>query len=89
MAMTDRPLTDKILAKLRSGELPMPRPPRAWGGRSTGGICAACDDSIGKETAEIEADGADGRTRLYHVGCFAILERMRTRSDCGSEPSSS
>lgn len=84
MAMTDGPLTDKILAKLRSGELPMPRPPRTWGGRSTGGVCAACDDAIGKGTPEIEVDGADGRTRLYHVRCFVIVDMIRTGSDPGA-----
>jgi hypothetical protein len=81
MAMTERPLTEKILAKLLSGELPMRRPSRTWGGPSEGDVCAACDEAIEKGTVEIEVDSADDRTRFYHVSCYGLLDAMRRGSN--------
>jgi hypothetical protein len=77
--MTDRTLADRIWAKLRAGDLPMRRPRKVWGGPSEGGECAACDVAIGKGVLEIEVHGADGRVRLYHLDCYALLDAIRDR----------
>lgn len=77
--MTDGLLSERIWAKLLSGELPAGRPSRTWGGPSHGTLCAACDEAIGKGTAEIEVDSVDGRQRFYHVGCYVLLDVIRQR----------
>jgi hypothetical protein len=77
MRLTDHLLSEIIVAKLRAGELPARRPSKTWGGLSEGRVCAACDEAIGKGTAEMEVDSADRRQRYYHVNCYAVLSGIR------------
>jgi hypothetical protein len=69
-----------IPTKFSTAELPVKPPTKVWGGRATGKICSACDLRI-LGCAEIEAVGADARTRFYHAGCFTVpsVERSAVR----------
>jgi len=42
-------------------------------------VCAACDEAIDRGTAEIEVDSVDGGQRVYHIGCYAVLDAIRQR----------
>jgi hypothetical protein len=79
MPMTDGLLSEKIWAKLLSGELPAGRPATTWGGPSRGTVCAACDEAIDRGMAEIEVDSVDDRQRFYHIGCYGVLDAIRQR----------
>jgi hypothetical protein len=70
--MNDDSLRQRIRSRFVTGELPTKPPVKTWGGLATSKICAVCDASI-EATAEIEADGADGQSRVYHPHCYQVL----------------
>src|SRR6267142_5574895 len=67
--------------EIRGAELPMKQPVMTWGGTATKTTCAVCDITI-EAVSEIEADCADGRTRLYYPRCYrlVVVEREFIRS---------
>jgi hypothetical protein len=81
--MNDDRLRQRIRSRFVTGEPPTKRPVETWGGLATSKICADCDASI-DGPAEIEADGADGQSRVDHPHCYQVLllERQSPCNDC-------
>jgi hypothetical protein len=75
--MVQPTLSQRIEEKLQSGDLAAAVPVKTWGGPSDGNVCAACDGSITRGAAELEAQCVDDRTRFYHIACYTLVEAMR------------
>lgn len=86
--MSEDALCRRIRSRFASGELPMDHPQTTWAGKGTAQTCGVCDEVIGAETVEIEANGADDKTRFYHQACYELLYRERVTAT-GKEASSS
>src|SRR5262245_4732227 len=70
--MREVEIRERILARFATGDLPLNPPVKTWGGDATKKPCAVCDLLI-VAISEIEADGADGQTRFYHLDCYHLV----------------
>ena len=77
--VSDSLLQRRIALKLDAGELPRQAPRQRWGGVCrTGHSCQLCGEAIPAGAAEVETEDADGVYRVFHAGCSALLEQVRT-----------
>ena len=67
----------RVRERLATGELPLDHPKRTWAGYGTEQTCAVCDETIGWNAIEIEAESADAKYRYYHGPCYDILVEER------------
>jgi hypothetical protein len=79
--MDDDEIRRRIRDKMASGDLPRQHPLRTWAGFGTGQPCGVCNDIIGSDTVELEAEGADRKLRFYHSRCYTLLVQERTGGD--------
>jgi hypothetical protein len=87
-------LAEVILAKIRSGGLPLPHDgsDKSYAGKGTDKPCDGCDERITQEDVEYEIDIADGRTlrfiisvsppgkRRFHHKYFTAWQEARART---------
>jgi len=72
-------LRERILERLRSGQLPRERPLRLWGGLGEGLPCHGCRERIARDDQEIELQFTESRFRsvTFHTLCYALWELHR------------
>ena len=69
---------------MAKGQLPRVEPLQIWGGKSAGGYCALCDQSIEPDEMELEVERRiDGELAplRFHVVCHSLW-----RLECGRAP---
>lgn len=77
--MDTEQIRQRIRERFATGELPVEHAHRTWAGYGTDQTCAVCDETIGPDTVEVEAHGADEKYRYYHGACYHILVEERFR----------
>src|SRR5262245_48066993 len=65
---------------ISSGRLPLDAPGKMYAANGVGRACAGCDDAIGPEEVEYEADYGEGSSYYLHLGCAAFWNTQVRRS---------
>src|SRR5262245_36291699 len=72
-----RDRTEIVRARLASGALPSLEPTKAWGGTSSGSVCAGCTAPIVAGQIEYEVQFASTLVFRLHGACFLIWQQER------------
>src|SRR5215475_8452757 len=70
----------RVLDAIAYGRLPLDAPAKMYAAYGVGRPCAGCDDAIGPQDPEYEADCGEGRTYYLHLGCAALWNAQARRS---------
>ena len=69
----------RVLDALSEGRLPLDAPKTMYAGYGTGRVCVGCGEPVHRREVEYEAEYADGRAYLLHLGCASLWDAERRR----------
>lgn len=69
----------RVLDAISAGRLPVDAPKHMYAGYGTGRVCMGCDAPIHAKDVEYEAEYADGRVYVLHLGCASLWDAERRR----------
>ena len=75
----------RVLDAMSAGRLALDSPKHMYAGYGTGRGCMGCDEPIHRREVEYEAEYADGRVYVLHLGCASLWDAERRRQTANED----